>query len=297
MRRARGFALITTVGLIALATILALNYTQSVRQEIQISTYELDRLQAREAAESGIWTAVAELVRNDTEQPWPSDGTAQALQLNGITIEVATQDLRGLLDLNTGSSANLDILLEFVIGDPTRAKQIRDLILDWRDPDHDSRPFGAEDRDYRALGVAYGAKDGAFHVREELQLLAHLSIDEYGKIAPYVTVHGQSNSANMRVAPDRMLKAMQNSPISKAPTNAALLRQTNQSRASSFRTRLSQRRSVHEIFAVAAKGQVTSRISATVEIRSASRTNAPYTVIEWRESWPFEPIDRPDDEL
>ncbi|MFT5417854.1 MAG: Tfp pilus assembly protein PilX, partial [Gammaproteobacteria bacterium] len=49
MRRMRGFALITTVGLIALATIIALNYSHTIRQEIRISTFELDRLQAREA--------------------------------------------------------------------------------------------------------------------------------------------------------------------------------------------------------------------------------------------------------
>jgi general secretion pathway protein K len=300
MKRMRGFALITTVGLIALAAIIALSYSQTVRQEIKNSTFELDRIQAREAAESGIWTALNELVSTQAEEPWPTNSTAQRVVFNGIEIEVAAQDLSGLLDLNTASSANLDTVLEYVLDDAARAAHIRDLILDWRDPDHNSLPFGAEDSDYRAKDYAYGAKDGAFHVREELQLLLNLSLDEYRKIAPYVTVHGQSNSANMRVAPDRMLNAMQFSPTSEARTEATASQPANPSPRSAFRRRFARQRSVYEIFAKAKKGAVTSKVSATVEFQSTGRTNSPYTVIEWRESWPFDPtapIDQSNDEF
>ncbi|MFT4585036.1 MAG: type II secretory pathway component PulK [Gammaproteobacteria bacterium] len=288
MRRMRGFALITTVGLIALATIIALNYSHTIRQEIRISTFELDRLQAREAAESGIWTAVHKLLNTQAVEPWLTDSSLHYVSFNGIEIEVAVQDLTGLLDLNSASGANLDILLAYVLGDAARATRIRDLILDWRDTDHNTRPFGAEDRDYGAQGRDYGAKDGAFHVREELQLLLSLSLDEYSKIAPYVTVHGRSNSANMRVAPDRILKAMQISPTSKAARDATTLRPSAPERSNSLGRRFTRQRSVYEIFAKAKKGQVTSKVSATVEFRSTGRKNSLYTVIEWRESWPFE---------
>jgi general secretion pathway protein K len=44
-----------------------------------------------------------------------------------------------------------------------------DAILDWRDEDDLHLVNGAEDPDYKAAGLPYGAKDGPFDSLEELQ--------------------------------------------------------------------------------------------------------------------------------
>ena len=67
-------------------------------------------------------------------------------------------------------------------------------ILDWRDTDPLTQPAGgAEDPDYAAAGLTYGAKDAPFEDISELQQVLGVDRALFSRVAPYLTVaSGQS---------------------------------------------------------------------------------------------------------
>ena len=106
-----GAALIITVWLIALATVLALNYSQAVRSDIKITTAGVAHAQARAAAEAGFWRAVYEIQSPLADAPWPTTGTAVEFAFGDAQVNVTTQDLRGLADLNSASDKTLNTII------------------------------------------------------------------------------------------------------------------------------------------------------------------------------------------
>ena len=281
-----GAALIITVWLIALATVLALNYSKAARSDTQITAAGLARLQARAAAEAGFWRAIYEIKSPLPEEPWPTDGTAIDFDFGDAQISVIAQDLAGLADLNSASHETLKIVIGYALQQPERAEQIVAAILDWRDRDNTALPFGAEDDDYRIAGLDYEAKDGPFNSREELQLVLGLTLDEYAAIAPFVTVHSQNTSVNLEVAPAYVARAMSEleSPKISTATNelsnrigqGGAARRTGRRGGGSF-----------EILVEAHVKGVISRLAASVEINHSRRNNPGVAILSWREHWPF----------
>ena len=81
-------------------------------------------------------------------------------------------------------------------------------ILDFRDEDQDRRLMGAEDDDYRAMGLPYGAKDGDFEDIEELRLVPGMTTEIYERLRPLVTVFSGHGGVNPWVAGRDVLLAL-----------------------------------------------------------------------------------------
>ena len=271
MRQARGAALVVTIWIIALATVLALHYSRTVRTHLRITRDAVAAQQAHAAAEAGMWRAVFGVQAADPDRPWPVDGTFVPIEFDGANITVAVQDVAGLVDLNSSPRASLVAVLTHVLADPQRAEELTARILDWRDRDHQPRPYGAEDSDYEANQRDYGAKDGLFNSREELALILGISAEEYQQIAPYVTVYAQKSRLDDRVTPTymRMIFPVQTQPRS---------RNTRPRRA---------RTGVFEIFAEAELDGVRRRVSAVVALNSSRRKAPKLAILAWRDSWPI----------
>lgn len=287
MRRSNnGAALVVTVWLIALATILALNFSYASRGDAKITTASLARHQARAAAEAGLWRAVYEIEAPLPEEPWPTDGRVSEFEFGNAKVSVIAQDLMGLADLNSASPETLKTIIGYALGQRQRAEQIVARILDWRDRDQTVLAFGAEDADYRAAGVNYEAKDCPFNTREELQLVLGVTIDEYNAIAPFVTVYSQKTSINLKVAPDYMVQAMSELESSNLPAaDSELSRRINQiTRGRNFTRRRSTR---FEIFSEGVVQGVISRLAASVEINRSRRGSPKVVILAWYETWPF----------
>lgn len=284
MQQMRGAALVITVWLIALASVLAFNYSQVIRSDSKITAAALAKQKAHAAAEAGIWRAIYELDAPHPTNPWPTDGTRTAFEFNGAEILVIAQDLSGLVDLNAAPRKTLSTIIDYIADDPLRAEQIVDAIMDWRDRDHTVREFGAEDVDYLAAGLDYGAKDGPFNTREELELVLGLTSDEYKNIAPFVTVFSQKSQVNLTVAPAHVRNAMIESKTVGAEASS-FRRATDPTPAR--RSSVRRRRATYEIFVEANVNGVLSRLVATVEIGQARQSGPKVTILSWRETWHF----------
>ncbi len=112
------------------------------------------------------------------------------------------------ISLNSAPAEVLEQLLETTGGMRVEdAKEAAAAIEDWRDPDTDQRPRGAEGFYYHSLGQAYDCKDGPFENVEELLLVKGITPDVYQRVEPYVTVFG-SGRVNINTASLPVLRAL-----------------------------------------------------------------------------------------
>lgn len=282
--RVKGAALIMTVWIIALASALALNYSMTVRSDTKSVAFGLASAQARAAAEAGFWRAVYALMT--PEQSWPTNGTTVDFSFGSAEVNVMTQDLSGLADLNSAPPKLLEVLINHALQEPERAMQIAARIADWRDRDDRTRAAGAENEDYVASSLNYTVKNAPFNAREELQLVLGVSMADYNAIAPFVTVHSQKTSIDLAVAPryvtNALLKFDRTDPMQTSKGNQGLEQNTT---PHSYRGR---RVANFEIRVQASVNNVISRLSASVEIDPSRRSGQWVAILAWRETWPYQ---------
>src|SRR5690606_20283379 len=123
-------------------------------------------------------------------------------------VMISVRDVAGLIDLNTASRELLGGLL-MVAGVPADGQnRLLDAIEDWRDPDDIPLLEGAEDKDYLAAGLPYGAKDGPFDDVTELQQVLGISPALYQRMEPSLTVYSGQGGIDPTVAPREVLLAI-----------------------------------------------------------------------------------------
>jgi general secretion pathway protein K len=99
--------------------------------------------------------------------------------------------------MNAAEPGQLAELMRQLGIDDARARALAGAIQDFRDEDDLlAIEGGAEDRDYLAAGLPYGAKDAPFVSLAELQQVLGMDLETYRRLVPYLTVY------TMRPAPD-----------------------------------------------------------------------------------------------
>ncbi|WP_242513196.1 general secretion pathway protein GspK [Halochromatium salexigens] len=193
---------------LALLTVMALALTQIQRTEGALTANQLDRARFRAHA-AGIMNLVAlDLLStpattfDDAAIAWIPDGRAQPFRFNGEDFIVTLSNQGSKFDLNTIERPQLLTLIELA-QDPERPDelqrdQLADAILDWRDDNDLARLNGAEDADYAAVGLPYGAADRPFRSVEELRQVLGMPASLHARLAPYLRV--ESNKANSYAA-------------------------------------------------------------------------------------------------
>ena len=166
--RQRGIALIAVLWLLVLLAGLALAIASRTRSETQAVAALGDEAEARAIAQGAVFRAIERLM-----EPSASAGAAitgyerRVEEKDGVRIDIEIRDECGKVDLNTGRARLIEgLLAQHVPSEDAFA--ITQAVLDWRDPDSQRRPQGAEDNDYRALGRRTGARDGPFETVAEL---------------------------------------------------------------------------------------------------------------------------------
>ena len=149
---------------------------------------------------------------------WRSDGTVYAWAFGGGEVRISIQDEGGKIDLNGASDELLRGLFlaaawtgpdgEILGLDQSEADALVDAIRDFADADDLKRLNGAEDRDYEAAGLPWGAKDAAFTAVEELQQVLGVTAPLYQAVAPALTVHTGSKGIDAKSAPREVLMAL-----------------------------------------------------------------------------------------
>ncbi len=216
----RGLALVLVLVIIALLAALVSDFAFSTLIETRLAGTFRDSRAATSLARGGI-TVGRELLRQDQngydallagEEFWrqPMEQIPVAEGFVSLRIE----DLDGRLGLNALVDAvgnpNVVMVERFVrlaeqldLDEPRR---LADALVDWLDPDSDTRPQGAEAQDYLAAGSPYRPRNGPLLSPDELGRIIGFSTEVVQKLQPFVAVHG-GGKLNVNSAPKELLLA------------------------------------------------------------------------------------------
>lgn len=207
-QRQSGIAFVVVLWVLALLAILLGAFSLLARTEHLQARHLFDSTQALYAAEAGVNRAIYELMQPDPETRWLPDGRSYTFGFEGAEVEVRVTDESGKIDLNAADVQTLDLLFQSLGVDAAESAPLADAILDWRDPDDLVMPNGAEDPEYEAAGLAYGAADAPFTTVSELQQVLGMNYELFRTVEPAVTVYTGQGAPNASFAPLESLRAM-----------------------------------------------------------------------------------------
>ncbi|MCD9030522.1 general secretion pathway protein GspK [Luteimonas sp. Y-2-2-4F] len=206
---ARGAALLLVLWLIALLTALVGAFALSARIEHLQGRVLYQGVAGEQAARAGLEYAVSRMLDPVPEQRWLPDGRAYAWRFDGVDIALRLVDESGKVDLNAAQQPLLAALLRAAGAEQQQAERIAAAILDWRDPDDLGQVLGAaEDPQYAAAGLPYGAKDAPLESIGELQQILGMTPALYEALLPHVTVHSGLATPDPRFAGGLVLQAL-----------------------------------------------------------------------------------------
>lgn len=209
MMRAKGAALLLVLWVVLLLSALVAGYALNARIESLQGNGVARALVAREAARAGIEYAAARMLEPDPAQRWAADGRRYRFDFDGVPVDVSVRDEAAKIDLN---AASFDLLRDYFIalGEPREtAVHLAGAVIDWRDPDSLTQPSGgAEDPEYAATGLAWGAKDAPFESVSELEQVLGMRPQLYARAAPQLTVYSAQAQPDANFADALVRKAM-----------------------------------------------------------------------------------------
>jgi general secretion pathway protein K len=206
----RGVAFLLVLWVIAMLSILLGSFSLIARTENLQSRHLFDATQARYAAEAGLNLAVFELRKSDPLARWIGDGRPYAFGYGEAQVEVRITDDSGKIDINAVNS--LDTLTNLFMANGVAEEQAQALtaaIIDWKDPDDESQPNGAEIAQYKAAGLSYGPKNAPFDTVSELQQVLGMNYALYAKLEPSLTIYSGRSEPNAAYAssPETLMAA------------------------------------------------------------------------------------------
>ncbi len=182
-RKDRGVALIIVLFLSALLTLLMYSFLREMQVEYSLATSCAREAQARHLAWSAVEKAQAVLAAEPSFVAGPSvkwfddpdewyeielgEGVYSMIRMTPEPdgkLRYGIADEASKNNLNTASKA---VLMKL----PKATDEIVDPIIDWRDPDEQAQPAGAENTYYQALPKPYKCKNAIFSTVEELLLV------------------------------------------------------------------------------------------------------------------------------
>jgi general secretion pathway protein K len=188
-RSEEGIALIAVLWTLIMLSIIAAALSLETRSSARVARNTADNAAARAAADAGIQRVILDLVTVPDAKKFRTDGTIYKWRFANSTVHMSVQDEASKVDLNKAPEAALAALFASVGVDPGTAQSLADAIADFRDPDNLVRPHGAEEADYRAVGLAWGPKNAPFEAVEELQQVLGVTAAIYKRVAPDLTIY------------------------------------------------------------------------------------------------------------
>ena len=198
MRSSEGVALIMVLWVIAILSVVALEFCFAMRTEIHITNNYKDELQLYAMAEGGVQRAILELIyKHDTrvqqvrkapkleevpevpadKEEWVADGRPYLVPFEQGTCEIKMMSEAGKVNINIVSESRLRKIIDLLGLEGEARDIVVDSILDWRDPNDFHRVNGAEDEYYQSLKEPYHCKNGNLDSVEELLLVRGVTPD------------------------------------------------------------------------------------------------------------------------
>lgn len=227
MPRDRGSVLLYVLWIVGLLGLFAAGVGSQGLFALNLADRMTEQLRAAYVARAAVPYAGAILENDETrnsdglDERWAHDAArflGRRVSDGTFTLDAGTRQqagpVYGLVDAERFVSLNgapvevLQALAEHVGGlRPDEALAVAEAVADWRDPDDEQRPSGAEDFRYRSQADSYPCKNAPFEQVEELLLVRGVSPLLFRRLAPYVTVHG-TGQLNLNTAGREVLKTL-----------------------------------------------------------------------------------------
>jgi general secretion pathway protein K len=208
----RGFVLVSVLWLLALLTLVALALMTTARLDVRAAG-QLVRHAEAEALADGLTRLVAlRLGDRDrrllAEAGITTDGAPLHCSHRNASVEIAVNDVGGLVDLNAASQPLLEwVLLRRGVA-AGQARSIAAAIVDFRDADDlPSGPEGAESAAYQAAGLRHGPKNAPFQSVTELDQVLGMTPGLLNCLRAVVTVYGRQPGIDAAHAPRELIAA------------------------------------------------------------------------------------------
>ena len=228
----RGLVLVLVLSMVALLTVMVVEFSSQRGLDIELAYNFRDSLQAQYLARAGVEAAMALIADDDPrydaeDEDWASFAEyllAASVYLEGPSFSGTITDESSRIDLNALVSSagvadefrvaqlrRLFTLLEIDIG-PEELDDLLNALVDWLDPDSETT-FGAERGYYAALEEPYACKDGPMDSPEEILLVAgmepeyYYGTQDYEGIRDYVTT-GTGGKINLNTASETVLLSL-----------------------------------------------------------------------------------------
>lgn len=209
MSAMRGAALVLVLWLIVLLSAMVGAFALTARVEALQASVLRGSGQAQEVARAGLEYGLSRVQSSDPATRWQADGRRYRWEWDGAQVDVRIVDETGKVDLNQADATLLAGLLRALGAEAGQDQRLAGAILDWRDVDDLSQPAGgAEDADYAAAGLPYGAKDAPFESLGELRLILGMTPELYRRLLPNVTLFSARSRPDPRFAPGPVLTAL-----------------------------------------------------------------------------------------
>jgi general secretion pathway protein K len=273
LTRARGFALLVVLWVLTLLSLMAAALLRESGTETRVAQNLRENAKAEALAEAGLQRAMLGLLDHDDATVWRADGTSYSFPLGEGAATIQIQSEAGKIDINTASNDIIEAL--FIAGgiSADQAPRLVEAVADFRDPDGIRRPGGAEDSDYRAMGVAHEAKDAPFEATEELMLVRGVTPDLYERLSPAITVYGRQQ-LDVTTAPSLVLQILRNVMPERLDRMVAVRRRSG--------ARVSRPRTVTVTIEARTSGGGLFIREAIIQ-RTAGPE--PFRVLTWRQRW------------
>ncbi|HUG35489.1 MAG TPA: hypothetical protein VML54_00975, partial [Candidatus Limnocylindrales bacterium] len=230
----RGFALLAVMLVLALLSVVAVEFAFSMRLEASMVRAYKDGVIAEHLAEAGVQQGIREVLTEAQIQAVNEDGQVvfyrtmpgqttltklpmlrrARMPLGPGEVSYRISDEEARLNLNAAPPARVDQLLAALDVDKDARDVIGASLQDWKDPNDEHRASGAESSDYYLkLPVPYRARNGRLQDTAELLQIRGVTPEIYrGKpdqpgLAEHVTVYGRG-IVNMNTASRPVLRAL-----------------------------------------------------------------------------------------
>ncbi len=201
----RGVALILVLWILSILMLMAGSFSLTMRRESAGVMTIKANAEANAQAQAGLAIAEAMLLHEDESKRWRIDGSIYEIETETAKTRIRIQSETGKIDINSVTNTLLhQVMTRAPIATQDQLK-LENAILDWRDEDEATRPFGAEKTEYHAAKLHHAPRNKPFRSLEELQMLHGMTVDVFEWMKTIFTVYaaGQTevdlNLANRNV--------------------------------------------------------------------------------------------------
>jgi general secretion pathway protein K len=189
IRNQEGVALIMVLWVIAVLSVVVLEFSFAMRTEVNITQNYKEELQLYAMVQGGVQRTIAELIyKHDSkvqqlrktltaeevppeQKEWVTDGRSYFIPFNQGTCEIRVMSEAGKININLVSEQMLRKIITLLGLEGEARDIVVDSILDWKDADDFYRLNGAEESYYQSLKEPYQCKNASFDSIEELLLV------------------------------------------------------------------------------------------------------------------------------